>query len=113
MANQEGFTKDRGNIKWTAMMLPEHREKLHELGVRELDVDPPLKSGEDLAVLAEKIAWAYQDENMVTITYWKNKRKSCLTGKVKRIDSRRKAVMLEGMEGQINWIPAQHIFELD
>jgi len=113
MANQDEFMKDRGNIKWTAMMLPEHREKLHELGLRELDVEPPAKNGEELALLAEKIAWAFQDDNIVTVTFWKNKRKSFLTGKVKRIDSKRKAVMVEGMEGEKNWIPAQHIFELD
>ena len=112
MANQDGMIKDRGNIKWTAMMLPEHRGMLHELGRKQLDVDPPSKSGDELAELAEKIAWALQDEHIVTIVFWLGNRKRSFTGKIMRIDPREKAVMVEGLEGEKSWILAQHIFDL-
>lgn len=113
MGHQDEFIKDRGNIKWTAMMLPEHRKMLHELGVREREVEPPSKSEDDLAILAGKIAWAFQGEEIVTITFWENKRRNIFVGKVKRIDANLKAILMEGCQGERSWIPAQYIFDCD
>ncbi|RKD21129.1 hypothetical protein BEP19_15770 [Ammoniphilus oxalaticus] len=108
--------KDRGNIKWTAMMLPEHRAALHELEVSQDDVDPPSKSEDELGALAEKLAQSMQDEVVVSIKYWQNKRNHQVVGIVKRIDSINKAILVDASIGDAwdrKWIPATHLVDIE
>lgn len=91
--------KDRGNIKWTAMMLPEHREMLHEYGLSQDDVDPP-----------------DHDEEMVKVLYWKHKRYVEVHGIVKKIDPYKRAILVDASasdDWDRRWIPVEHIFEVE
>lgn len=102
--------KDRGNIKWTAMMLPEHREMLYAMDIERYDVDPPSYDEYELAALAEKLARAMHNGNVISVRYWKNKREYELAGIVKRIDPIKRAVLITHDDDDRTWIPAVHIF---
>lgn len=108
--------KDRGNIKWTAMMLPEHREMLHEYGLAQDDVDPPGHDEYELAELAEKLARAKQDEELVRVLYWKHKRYVEVHGIIKKIDPYKRAILVDAStkeDWDQRWIPAGDIFGVD
>ena len=63
--------QDRGNIKWTAMMLPEHVGLLRDWhDENELTERPELDEFE-LTLLAEEIERAHKGENSVKLTYWR------------------------------------------
>lgn len=109
------FIKDRGNIKWTAMMLPEHRDALYKMARSQEDVPPPSKSEEELGELAEKLARSMQYEEVVTIKYWKAKRHHELVGIVKIIDPYKKVILVDYSireERDQRWILALHIVDV-
>lgn len=106
----KGEYRDRGNIKWTAMMLPEHKVMLTELERNQADIEPPALDPDRLAELSQQLSYAMIDGNEVTVTYWKNKRHCEARGTIKRIDPVIKAVLLEGEDNF--WIPAGHIVDV-
>lgn len=54
--------KDRGNIKWTSLMLTEHRKKLKEIWDHDQDVKRPILDEQQLEVLENKIKEAIQSK---------------------------------------------------
>jgi len=105
--------KDRGNIKWTAMMLMEHKVMLREWGESQDDVEPPNHDEDDLSLIAETLYRAMIEKEAVQLIYWKDKRHHEVTGTVKRIDALRKAVLIEVDEWDRRWIEAVRIVRVE
>lgn len=81
----KGQIKDRGRIKWTAMMLPEHVQMLREWQQEDrYNVKPDLDEF-DLEALHEEIALAHRRQCSVEIRFWQNGSQSC-TGIISAID---------------------------
>lgn len=66
--------KDRGNIKWTSLMLTEHREKLRELYERDKDIEKPVLDEQQLEKLDSLIREVVQFQAEVKIFYYENHR---------------------------------------
>jgi hypothetical protein len=109
----DDFTKDRGNIKWTAMMLPEHRVELNQLMESLDDVDPPELDEDRLSYIAGILSRAVMEGAPVRVRYWKNKRNHELDGVVKRIDPQIKAVLMQLDQDDSEWVPAKYIVDVD
>lgn len=72
--------QDRGNKKWTAMFLPEHRERLHEWVLSQAEVTRPVLSSDQLEELNYSIEEYLQDHSSVIIYYYRNKQICKLKG---------------------------------
>ncbi|WP_042355131.1 YolD-like family protein [Bacillus rubiinfantis] len=78
--------RDRGKIKWTSMMLPEHvkmlrdwvKEDRYELK-KELDE-------QQLELMNEVVADAVQYNQYVTITHYRNHNYEIVIGKIRNVD---------------------------
>jgi|GEM_PF-1035089 len=66
--------RDRGNKKWTAMMLTEHVRDIREWYESDNDVPEPAYDEFSLNALGDDLNMAYQTKADVCISYWKNKR---------------------------------------
>ncbi|MDN4495488.1 YolD-like family protein [Ureibacillus aquaedulcis] len=66
--------KDRGNKKWTAMMLTEHVSDLRDWYESDFDVPEPDYDEVSLSSIADDLNIAYQAKSTVRIYYWSNKR---------------------------------------
>jgi len=86
--------KDRGNKKWTAMMLIEHRKRLKELKEREKDREKPILDEQEKAAINFKLQKAIQKKLPVEIKYYDNKRIKTTTGVVKKVNLNRKEVII-------------------
>jgi hypothetical protein len=93
--------RDRGNIKWTSMMLTEHREALKEWGHSQHDVAPPNKTEDELAELAEQIGRAMALHCEVRMTYYQDKRNHVAAGTIKRFDPAIQALYIESASGPL------------
>jgi len=105
--------KDRGNIKWTAMMLVEHKQMLRDWGESQNDVEPPNHDEDDLSLIAETLYRAMTEKADVQLVYWKDKRNHEVDGVVKQIESMKKTVLIEVDEWDRRWIPAKHIMRVE
>ena len=78
--------KDRGNKKWTAMMLIEHRDRLKELKEHEDDKEKPILDDQEKEVINTKLQQAIHNNLSVTIKYYEDKRFKTITGTIKKTD---------------------------
>ncbi|MBU9673152.1 YolD-like family protein [Planococcus sp. CP5-4] len=66
----KGDILDRGQLKWGALMLPEHVRMLREWRADEPSMHKPHLDEEELGLLQEEISIAHQRQCMVELRYW-------------------------------------------
>jgi|SRR5690554_393989 len=74
--------KDRGNIKWTSLMLTEHREKLEELYEHEKDIKKPLLDEQQLERLEHLTKEADREQLSVKLVYYQNHQVQEIEGRI-------------------------------
>lgn len=77
--------RDRGSIKWTAMMLPEHVKLLREWHAEDNYVPEPKLDEYDLEELAYQIKTAVQTHSIVRVQYWRNGEAFTIEGTIKAL----------------------------
>jgi hypothetical protein len=74
--------RDRGRIKWTAMMLPEHVKLLRDW-VREDQYEQKISLDEQqLEIMNEILMGAIEHDQFVAITYYQNHNYKIVIGKI-------------------------------
>jgi hypothetical protein len=86
--------KDRGNKKWTAMMLIEHRERLKELKEHEDDREKPVLDDQEKALINFRLHQALENDLKVKIKYYRDKRFKTIFGRIKRVNVNRREVVI-------------------
>lgn len=99
----KGQIKDRGQIKWTAMMLTEHVQLLKDLKEEDRYNTKPVLDGFDLESIYEEIQAAYTRPCEIELSLWQNGPRT-LTGLIAAIDLNRKILCLEEA-GRMEQIP--------
>lgn len=85
--------KDRGTIKWTAMMLPEHIQKIKQWK-REAYAEAPRTLTEwELEDLQQTINQAFKQHKTVTITTWQEAKYVQWTGTITALDESQQLVL--------------------
>ncbi|MGY3717049.1 YolD-like family protein [Sutcliffiella cohnii] len=78
--------KDRGTIKWTAMMLPEHVKMIRNLAIEDEYVTKPELDEQQLELLNEKIGEAMEFGSEVTIHYFEDHEIKSIVGNIHYAD---------------------------
>lgn len=103
--------KDRGNIKWTSLMLVEHRKKLEELKESEND-KIRIELDEQIYELFDyKIKSAIKEKIKVKITYYNNKDYKNITTYIKKFNKQRNSLKIA--EGRISEILLKDIIDIN
>lgn len=74
--------KDRGNIKWTAMMLPEHVSLLREIKEELNQKQKPELDEQQLMEMNEVICEGMAENQAIAFTYYRKYDYHCVIGKV-------------------------------
>jgi len=78
---------DRGNIKWTSLMLPEHNQILEELWNENEKKEKPIVDEQELEEMNMKIQLAIHQDLPVKITYFSEHEYKVIEGKLKQINT--------------------------
>lgn len=78
--------RDRGNIKWTALMLPEHVAMVKKVYADQNKVAKPTLDEQEIEEIERVINGGMSDNLQLVFTYWKNGYFKTLIGRVYRID---------------------------
>lgn len=89
------MNKDRGTIKWTSMMLPEHVERLRKWDETLAAERKKVLSEWELDTLQETIQYAYQVKKAITLTLFHANRMVKRNGYIQRIEVYKKQLLLE------------------
>jgi YolD-like protein len=86
--------RDRGNIKWTAMMLPEHVKLLREFGDTHDLVEKPILDEDKLEEINEFLGEAMEYNFPLMFSYYYKGRAKTISGNVHYIDVHRKEIRI-------------------
>ncbi|MEK4223129.1 YolD-like family protein [Bacillus sp. FSL W8-0116] len=104
--------KDRGNIKWTSMMLPEHVGMLRQW-VKEDQAEPQKELDEQqLEFLNEALLEAMEFHHTVTITYYFHRRYQQITGIIHSCNEQEQTLHLADHTGKVHSIPLNTIIDI-
>jgi hypothetical protein len=104
--------KDRGNKKWTAMMLIEHRKRLKELKKSEKDREKPILDDQEKEEINYKLQQAVQKKLPVEIKYYEDKRFKTISGVIKKVNSNRKEIIIPEKGGEQQKISLNNLLDL-
>ncbi|MFJ5766532.1 MULTISPECIES: YolD-like family protein [unclassified Lysinibacillus] len=100
--------KDRGNIKWASMMLPEHLELLRACKQIEY-VEPPRELTDwELEELQQTINQAYNQQINIKLEVWMDSKTTQWIGLIKSINFNTNELILETLI-KTKRIPLQHV----
>lgn len=96
--------RDRGTIKWTAMMLPEHVKLLRELHEDRDKQEKPLLDEGALEEMDRMLGLAIETKLPIQINYFEKGYFKNLTGLAKRYDPLNRKLCIETREGWQQWL---------
>ena len=88
------MNKDRGTMKWTSLMLPEHVQRLRTWENEGNDA-PKDKADWELEDLHQTIGQAYHLKTPITLTLYKQGKWQTTTGIITTIDGNKQHLLLE------------------
>ncbi len=103
--------RDRGNIKWTSMMLPEHVAMLRELKTSQEKKEKPFLDEQRLEEMNEVVRLATEENKAVQLTYFSDYDYRSATGFIQRFDPATRALRLCN-EGTSYVVPIEAIIEI-
>ena len=86
------MNRDRGTIKWNAMMLPEHVKLLREWKAEDDETERPHLDEWALQELGMQIAAAYQHRLPIRLVVWEEKKTTVWITVIKKIDNTRQFI---------------------
>ncbi|MCM3636366.1 YolD-like family protein [Sporosarcina luteola] len=103
-----GEIKDRGRIKWTALMLPEHLTELRDWYAEDAHTEQPELTEWNLAAIQDEIEIAYKRKCETLIKTWRDNRIVEYQGIVETIDLYNKSILLADSIGDFR-LSIEHI----
>lgn len=96
------MNRDRGRIKWTAMMLPEHVDLLRSWTAEDR-LEPYTEADEwTLQEIDEQLRMAFHHQQQVRIRYWQAGQFRTEEGRILQINPTKQQLNVEGGNGQVN-----------
>lgn len=105
--------RDRGRIKWTAMMLPEHVQLLREWAKEDVWEKPIELDEQQLEVFNEIIFSAKEMGEKVAIKYYTGYRYKALVGRIRSLDTLENTIQVVSEEGGLYSISLEKISDIE
>ena len=104
--------KDRGNIKWTAMMLPEHVQCLKEALIDEHRIKPPQLDEQAIEEFEMIICDAMEFNKQLRFEVFQNGFTNTLNGTVHYINSMKSQILVQDTKGYFHHIPFNNLVNI-
>ncbi|MED3642013.1 YolD-like family protein [Caldifermentibacillus hisashii] len=105
--------RDRGRIKWTAMMLPEHVKMLRDWAEEDLWESPKELDEQQLEEFNEKVQVAKAMNRKVIIQYYVGHHYKTINGNIRSFDTLQNDIQVVNEEGDIHSIPLAAITDIE
>ncbi len=92
------MVQDRGNIKWSSMMLPEHAELLKIMWAEDKKITRPLLDEQEKERLNKVIVLALKNQKIITVSAYHNNMIINYSGVIKKIDEINNKILLQNGE---------------
>ncbi|MFS0672620.1 YolD-like family protein [Ornithinibacillus sp. 179-J 7C1 HS] len=107
------MVNDRGSIKWTSLMLPEHVELLKTIWSEDKRARKPYLDEQELEVINNQMMEAYQEIRLIKLIYYYDGKMLETIGTIKKFDQRSQKVLLKDIDEELLSIPFQAIYRIE
>ena len=104
--------RDRGNIKWTSMMLPEHVSMLREWADEDSYEAEKLLDEQHLEEMDTVMAEAMETGRLVTITHFERKRHQLLIGNIHHYNMLEQKLHIVDRFGEVHYLPVRRLTDI-
>lgn len=105
--------RDRGNIKWTAMMLTEHKDALEKWAKETREIVKPQLDEQKLEEMNYLLCQSLVESVPISITYYHNKKIILLEGIIHDYHPLNKEVFLKNEQGDILTLILLNIIDIE
>ncbi|CAH0345632.1 YolD-like family protein [Bacillus sp. CECT 9360] len=105
--------RDRGSIKWTAMMLPEHKKMLADLYEEQKHVTKPKLDEQKLEELNDIMRVALGHTLNVKVTFYRHHRFHSVSGQIAKINKLVKVIWVMDDSGEDHHISFEDILNIE
>lgn len=105
--------KDRGTMKWTAMMLPEHVQQLRKIWGDDHKVTMPTIDEQQLEIINNTINLAMTEHLLLKITYYDHANYFNTTGYAQKTDPYTSMITILTIKGSTLSIRTNQIIEVE
>ncbi|MFJ6411771.1 hypothetical protein CHI12_05110 [Terribacillus saccharophilus] len=107
------MVNDRGKIKWTSLMLPEHVEMLQQMGREIGKATPPIMDEQQLEELEQKVRYIQVGKTKASMMYRKGRNVENASGIVTGLKQSEQYLLLDTMDRLYPIrIPFDHIIDI-
>lgn len=107
------MVRDRGNIKWNSMMLPEHVKLLKEYNEDLKKVEKPALDEQKYEEFNEVISRAAEEKITLEFTYYQKGKIKKLVGKINQMDSLKKEIHISSKAFNHQILELNDILEIE
>ncbi|MFS0562635.1 YolD-like family protein [Terribacillus sp. 179-K 1B1 HS] len=104
---------ERGTMKWTSLMMPEHIAMLQKSMAKQYDVPQPVLSEDQREDIERILREASEYKSEVTVTYWGNNRLHTLVGVIERLNPNMRRIELRDKEDDLNFVGFSFITDIE
>ncbi|WP_077326582.1 YolD-like family protein [Virgibacillus siamensis] len=107
------MTNDRGTIKWTSLMLPEHVELLKDMWQEDQQVTRPELDMQELELLNEALILANKRQDKVVLTIFRDRNIHKKSGVIRKLDKLHRRIRLYSDAGSYETVPFHEILDIE
>ncbi len=104
--------KDRGKMKWTSMMLPEHVAMLREWAEEDMYEQRAVLDEQELEAMNLFIAEAMEYQIMAAVTYYENRKHRLMIGYIHYYDDYQRKLHIKDRFEQVHYLHLDNIVEI-
>ncbi|WP_404452787.1 YolD-like family protein [Virgibacillus necropolis] len=89
------MSNDRGTIKWTSLMLPEHVELLKQMWQEDKRERQPIMDPQEIELINQQVVESYENQIVILLTYYQNGRRHDAIGRISKLHPQTKKISLK------------------
>lgn len=105
--------RDRGNIKWASLMLPEHVKLLKKYNEELKKIEQPIIADHKYEEFNEIISQALKENKKLEFTYYQKGNMIKYTGQINQIDNLTKKIEITDPSGNNHILSVNQIVEIE
>lgn len=105
--------RDRGRIKWTSMMLPEHVKLLRDWAEEDKQEQKKELDEQELEEMNQLLEEAIQTNHSLSFTYFENHRYKTVTGRIHKVDFYQKSLYVKEDNKETIQIPLEKLDHIE
>lgn len=87
--------QDRGTIKWTSLMLPEHVELLKQMWQEDKKESKPILDSQEIEWINQQILESYEHQLPVQLTFFEDSQTYHVAGQISKLHPETKRINIE------------------